>query len=337
MLGDRMAEPRQLRLVEPPAVERPETRRSPGTGRVSSHGRIIAVGGGKGGVGKSLVAASLGIELAGRGRRAVLVDCDLGGANLHTSLGVLPPKQTLSDFVSHRVERIEDVVVPTGVPNLSLVSGALDELDAANPHHGQKMRLIRQLHSMDADFVILDLAAGTQKNTLDFFLLADQKVLVVVPEHSAVENAHRFVKAAFMRRLRAVCTVFGVAHLLDASPDGGAFRGPSEILEAIHGVDEETGRQIQEQMEAFRPGLVVNQARTPEDAELARGIATAWRRHFGVAMDVLGTVEHDDDVWRAARERRPLLLARPQGRAALSLARIASRVQAADAAARAKP
>jgi flagellar biosynthesis protein FlhG len=288
-------------------------------------------------VGKSLVAASLGIELAGRGRSSVLVDCDLGGANLHTSLGVLPPKRTLSDFVSRRVERIEDVVVPTGIPNLSLVSGALDETDAGNPHHGQKMRLIRQLQSMDADFVILDLAAGTQKNTLDFFLLADQKVLVVVPEHCAVENAHRFVKAALMRRLRAVCTIFGVAHLLDASPGGGAFRGLSAILESIQGIDEETRRQIQEQMDAFRPGLVVNQVRTPEDAELGRGFATAWRRYFGVAMDVLGTVEQDDDVWRAARERRPLLMARPQGRAALSLARIASRVQAADAAARAKP
>jgi flagellar biosynthesis protein FlhG len=332
-----MAEPRQLRLVVPPTVERSEPPRSPATGRVVRHGWVIAVGGGKGGVGKSLVAASLGIELAGRGRRSILVDCDLGGANLHTSLGLLPPKQTLSDFVSHRVERIEDVVVPTGIPNLSLVSGALDELDAANPHHGQKMRFIRQLHSMDADFVILDLAAGTQKNTLDFFLLANQKVLVVVPEHSSVENTHRFVKAAFMRRLRAACTIFGVAHLLDANPDGGAFRGPSGILDSIQGVDAETGRQIQEQMDAFRPGLVVNQARTPEDAELGRGIATAWRRTFGVAMDVLGTVEHDDDVWRAARERRPLLLARPQGRAALSLARIASRIQAADAAARARP
>ena len=192
------------------------------------------------------------------------------------------------------------------------------------------MRFVRHLQSLEADFVILDLAAGTQKNTLDFFLLADQKVLVLAPEPSSVENAHRFVKAAFMRRLRAAASIFGIANLLDEGLDGGNFRDPSEIFEAIEGTDAETGRQIREQMAAFRPGLVVNQVRTPEDAQLGRGIATAWRRHFGIEMDVLGSVEHDDEVWRAARERRPLLLARSESRAARSLARIASRIQSTE-------
>jgi flagellar biosynthesis protein FlhG len=261
----------------------------------------------------------------------VLVDCDLGGANLHTSLGIDPPRRTLSEFVNHRVERIEEVFVPTGIRNLSLVSGALDHLDAASPSHGQKMRLIRHLQSMETDFAILDLAAGTQKNTLDFFLLADHKVLVLAPEHSAVENAHRFVKAAFWRRLRAASSIFGLAHLLDECLDGGRFRGPTEVLEAIQGADEEAGRQLREQMAAFRPGLVVNQVRTPEDVELGLGVAAAWRRHFGIDMDVLGAVEYDDDVWRAARERRPLLLARSESRAARSLVRIASVIRELDA------
>ena len=326
-----MAELPQLRLVAPPTADGSATRRSSATRRGTRPGRIVSVGGGKGGVGKSLVAASLGIELARRGCRVVLVDCDLGGANLHTSLGIDPPRRTLSEFVNHRVERIEEVFVPTGIRNLSLVSGALDHLDAASPSHGQKMRLIRHLQSMETDFAILDLAAGTQKNTLDFFLLADHKVLVLAPEHSAVENAHRFVKAAFWRRLRAASSIFGLAHLLDECLDGGRFRGPAEVLEAIQGADEEAGRQLREQMAAFRPGLVVNQVRTPEDVELGLGVAAAWRRHFGIDMDVLGAVEYDDDVWRAARERRPLLLARSESRAARSLVRIASVIRELDA------
>ena len=323
-----MAEPSPLRLVPPPTADGLAARRPSATRRGARPGRLVSVGGGKGGVGKSLVAASLGIEFARRGYRVVLVDCDLGGANLHTCLGLDPPGRTLSDFVNRRVERIEDVLVATGIPNLSLLSGALDQLDAANPNHGQKTRLIRHLQSMEADFAILDLGAGTQKNTLDFFLLADHKVLVLVPEHSAVENAHRFVKAAFLRRLRAAASIFGVAPLLDEVLDSVRFQGPSEILEAIQDADAETGRQLRSQMEAFRPGLIVNQARTPEDAELGLGVATAWRRHFGIDMDVLGTVEYDDDVWRAARERRPLLWARSEGRAARSLARVASRIEA---------
>ena len=84
-------------------------------------------------------------------------------------------------------------------------------------------------------------------------------------------------------------------------------------------------------MAAFRPGLVVNQARTPADGDLGPAVAAAWRRVFGVDMGFLGAVDHDDEVWRAARERRPLLRARSPGRAARALARIAGRICEADA------
>jgi hypothetical protein len=127
-------------------------------------------------------AASIGIELARPGSRVALVDCDLGGANLHTCLGIDPPKRTLSDFVNHQVERIEDVVAPT-----------------ANPSHGQRLRFIRQLQTLEADLAVLDLAAGTNKNTLDFFLVADQKVLVL----GSVEHDDDMWRAA-EARLRAV-------------------------------------------------------------------------------------------------------------------------------------
>ena len=273
MLPPCMAELPRLRLMVPLVDPGTESRRPPEPHRGPRTGRIVSVGGGKGGVGKSLVAASLGIDLARRGSRVVLVDCDLGGANLHTCLGIGPPRRTLSEFVNHEVERIEDVVVPTGIPNLSLVSGALDGLDAANPKHGQKMRFLRHLQSMDVDFAVLDLAAGTQKNTIDFFLLADHKVLVLAPEPSSVENAHRFVKAAYWRRLRATCSIFGVADLLDGLLADGRYRTPSQVLDAIEEADADTGRQLREQTAAFRPGLVVNQ--NPHDRR--RG-ARAWRR-----------------------------------------------------------
>ena len=85
--------------------------------------RIWAVGGGKGGVGKSAVASSLACAIAGTGRRCTLIDADLGGANLHTLLGVPRPRRTLSHFLSGEVQSLADLLVPTSVPNLSLVSG----------------------------------------------------------------------------------------------------------------------------------------------------------------------------------------------------------------------
>src|SRR5512140_2767761 len=190
--------------------------------------RVISIGGGKGGIGKSLISANLGIELARRGKRVVLVDADLGGANLHTTLGVDVPRRTLSDFIERRVSRIDDVVTPTGIANLGLVSGALDHLDAANPRHAQKMRLLRHVQQLDADFAILDLGAGTHSNVLDFFLVSDHGILVLVPEPTAVENAYRFVKAAFWRRMRNVAQVYGYDPLIRAVTEGRTFKSPVE-------------------------------------------------------------------------------------------------------------
>lgn len=325
-----MAERPQLRLVTLPAARAPSPRSAPARPPRRGSGRIVAMGGGKGGVGKSLVTANVGIELARLGRRVVLVDCDLGGANLHTCLGIDPPRRTLSDFVKHGVRDLAELYVPAGLPNLFLVSGALDDLDAANPVHSQKMRFIRNLMSIEADHVILDLAAGTQKNTLDFFLVADHKVVVLVPEHGSVENAHRFLKAAYWRGLDRATALFGAAPLLREILSARRFRGPHEVLAAIQEADAETGRQLREQMEAFRPAVVVNQVRTPADEALGSRIALAWR-HVGVSMEVLGTIEHDEEVWRAARERRPLLPARSPGRAARSIGRIAARLLELDA------
>jgi flagellar biosynthesis protein FlhG len=293
--------------------------------------RIVAVGGGKGGIGKSLISANVGIELARRGRRVVLVDADLGGANLHTCLGIERPQRTLSDFIERRVATIDEVISPTGVPGLSLVSGALDHLEAANPRHAQKMRLLRHLQSLDADFAVLDLGAGTHLNVLDFFLVADHGLLVLVPEPTAVENAYRFVKAAFWRRLRNVVGVFGYEPMLRGLLESGRFRSPVELVDALSRRDPEAGENLRRQLASFRPRLVVNQARTAQDVAVGSGVVTAWRRYFGLGMDYLGAIDYEDEVWQAVRARRPLVLEHPASRAARAIGRVVDGLLALDA------
>jgi flagellar biosynthesis protein FlhG len=296
--------------------------------------RVISVGGGKGGIGKSLISANLGIELARRGKRVALVDLDLGGANLHTTLGIDVPRRTLSDFIERRVARIEDVVTPTGVENLGLVSGALDDLDAANPHYAQKMRLLRHVQQMDVDYAILDLGAGTHTNVLDFFLVSDHGVLVLVPEPTAVENAYRFVKAAFWRRMRNVAQVYGYDPLLRSVMQGGTFRSPIELIATFADRDPDAGLNLARHLAAFRPRLVVNQARTAQDAEVGHAVVAAWRKYFGLEMDYLGTIVYDDEMWRAVRARRPLLVERPDVPSARAFAIVADALLALDVAAR---
>jgi len=293
--------------------------------------RVVSIGGGKGGIGKSLVSANLGIELARRGKRVVLVDADLGGANLHTTLGIDLPRRTLSDFIERKVARIEDVVTPTGIPNLGLVSGALDHLDAANPRHAQKMRLLRHVQQMDVDYAVLDLGAGTHTNVLDFFLVSDHGVLVLVPEPTAVENAYRFVKAAFWKRLRNVAQVYGYDPLLRTVLGAGNFRSPVELVATLSERDPEAGANLARQLATFRPRLVVNQVRTPQDADIGHAVVAAWRKYFGLDMDYLGSIAYDDEMWRAVRARRPLLVSRPDVAAARAFSVIADALLALDA------
>ncbi len=106
--------------------------------------RIWAVGGGKGGVGKSVVASSLAATIAATGRRCAIIDADLGGANLHTLLGVRRPRHTLSHFLSGDVGSLADLMVQTSVPNLWLVSGNQALLEMANPRHSRMEKLFRQ-------------------------------------------------------------------------------------------------------------------------------------------------------------------------------------------------
>lgn len=324
-----MGEVPTLKLVTAPTAA-PRRPRLPAPRTGARARRIVSVGGGKGGIGKSLIAANLGIELARRGRRVVLVDADLGGANLHTCLGVELPRRTLSDFIERRTDRIEDVITATGIQGLGLISGAMDHLDAANPRYAQKMRLLRHVQAMDVDYAILDLGAGTHLNVLDFFLVSDHGILVLVPEPTAVENAYRFIKAAFWRRMRNVASVFGYDPLIRSLLAGGTFRSPVELVAALGERDGEAAENLTRQLGSFRPRLVVNQTRSPQDVEVGNAVVTAWRKYFGLEMDYLGPIDYDDEMWRTVRARRPLLVEQPGSRAARAFGRIVDSLLALD-------
>jgi flagellar biosynthesis protein FlhG len=197
------------------------------------------------------------------------------------------------------------------------------------------MRLLRHIQAMDVDYAILDLGAGTHTNTLDFFLVSDHGVLVLVPEPTAVENAYRFVKAAFWRRMRNVASVYGYDPLLRSVMQGSTFKSPVDLVATVGERDPEAGATLARQLASFRPRLVVNQARTAQDGEIGHAVVAAWRKYFGLEMDYLGCIDYDDEMWRAVRSRRPLLLERPDVPAARCFLEIAERLLGMDAADRA--
>jgi len=293
--------------------------------------RIVAVGGGKGGIGKSLVSANIGIALARAGHRVVLADVDLGGANLHTCLGMSQPQATLSDVVT-RGTRIETLAVPTGIENLRLVSGAMDALDAANPKAQARARLVAELQSLDTDYLVLDLGAGTSLHTIDFFLLADHGVLVLLPEPTSVENAYRFLKAALFRRLQQAAQALGVAPQAEAAlvSQGSALRTPGEVVQEVAKSHPDAAAQLERTLRGFRVKLVVNQVRSEADHSVGRAVVAAWKKFFGLEMDYLGGVAYDDTAWQMVRKRRPLLVDGAASPSATQLVAVAEALVALD-------
>ena len=135
--------------------------------------KVWAVAGGKGGTGKSILSANMGIALAKMGNKVILVDADLGAPNLHTCLNIRKPEFTLNDYLTKKVPNLESVLLDTPNENLKLISGGTELLGLANIHYQKKMKLIRNLEKLDAEFIIVDLGAGTAYNTLDFFNLSN--------------------------------------------------------------------------------------------------------------------------------------------------------------------
>jgi flagellar biosynthesis protein FlhG len=291
--------------------------------------RIWAVGGGKGGVGKSVIISSLAVSIAGSGRRCAVIDLDLGGANLHTLLGVERPRRTLSHFLDGDVKSLAEVMSPTSVPNLSLVSGSHALLEIANPKHAQKLKLLRHIRGLDVDDVLLDLGAGSAFNTLDFFLAARRGMVVVSPEPTSVENSYHFLKAAFYRWLRAVARRSDARIAINRvweEKRHRPVRSARELIERVKEVDPPTGKLLAERARAFSPMLIVNQVRTHQQRQVGPDMSAACREHLGIELEYLGALEADPRVEDSVDRRRPVLQLHPRSIFAQRIEGIAHRL-----------
>ena len=271
---------------------------------------IWAVGGGKGGTGKSVMSTLLAITLARLGRQVVLLDADLGGANLHSLFGTRLPAVTLNDFVEKRVTSLEEAAIETGVPGLRLISGASDILSLANPKYAQKTRILNAIRKLHADVVLLDLGAGTHFNTLDFALLAHQQVVVLTPQMTSIENAYGFIKGMLYRRLERVVKEESPLwpHLQPAlKPEPGA---PTvHIVDCVQAAREAGGEELEtlEQiLRDFHPRVLVNQAQAQTDPLAGGVVANVAGRYLGVTPVSVGQVPTDPDLRRAIDQLRPL-------------------------------
>ena len=296
----------------------------------SKDSRIIwTIGGGKGGSGKSFITVNIGICLSKLGSRVILIDADLGGANLHTFLGISPPALTLSDFIKRRVSRLDEVLIPTEIPNLQLLTGAQDLLNAMDSKSVQKRKLLRSIQHLEGDYLLVDLGGGNAISVLDFFLMSDGGILVVTPEPTSIENTYRFLKSAFYRKLKQSVSSHQVKTLIDGAMDRKneiGIQNPYELIKAVRRINEEEAKKMEVEVETFQPNLILNQVRSRKDIEIGFSIRSACQKYFGIHLHYLGYVVYDQDVGYSIRRRRPLVLENTHSRAAQCVTEIASKL-----------
>ena len=152
-----------------------------------------AITSGKGGVGKTTISLNLGIALSGLGHQVLLIDADLGLANVDILLG-LSPEATLQDLLEGNASALDVIVEgPEGLSILPSASG-IAESDAWRPE--TRHRLAEELSRLERgfDLILIDTGAGISPKVLDFVLSADQMLVVAIPEPTSIADAYAMVK-----------------------------------------------------------------------------------------------------------------------------------------------
>jgi flagellar biosynthesis protein FlhG len=259
---------------------------------------ILPIGGGKGGVGKSFISANLGALIAKRGKRVVLVDLDLGASNLHTFLGITNPKSGLNSFLNKKASRLEGVALPTHHSNLSFISSVNCSMEIANLYHAQKTKLLTAINKLPHDYILLDLGAGTNFNTLDFFLTSDNGIVVCTPDPTSIENAFRFIKAAYLRRLKQIIKVNSFNEMVKDSvlEPGRKSMASNDIIEIVLKYDPEKEPFLRKSISHFQFQFILNQFRKNSDATLGEKLKIVCNRHFYSQFDFLGNIRFDERV-----------------------------------------
>ena len=289
--------------------------------------RVIAVGGGRGGVGKSLVAGNLAVYFAQLGKSVVLVDGDATGGNLHAHFGL----SASSAAEPEDPAALAQALVPTSIPGLSILPAPHDAVQPPLAlRAGRKVRWLARLRALPAEYLVIDVGPGHGAFALDVMAAADVALCVTVPEPPAIETTYRYLRASFRRHLRKsiVRDRFRV-HLLDrALRELGTLPSPLDLVRALSKIDRTLGEIAWAEANRLRHALVVNQTRVRTDLELGAWMSGLAWRHYGVQLDELGHIEHDDTVWLTVRRNKPLLVDAPTSKAARNIERIARRVLA---------
>lgn len=186
-MNDQADKLRQMALDVKQQIEREMTREL-------KHTRVVVISSGKGGVGKSTLALNIALCLCMRGKKILLMDADLGLANIDIMLGLVP-KYNIHHMIQ-RKKSLKEIII-TGPFGLNIIPGGSGITELADLGEVELKRIMVELGKLDGeyDFMIIDTGAGISSNVLAFLLSADDVVLISTPEPTSITDAYGMIKA----------------------------------------------------------------------------------------------------------------------------------------------
>lgn len=289
--------------------------------------KIIPFASGKGGVGKSLVLSNLGLQLSRMGRTVILMDLDLGAANLHTFLGLKNNKEGLGYLIHKKNRSLESLVYPTDHERLFFIPGDNLLPDSANYSFFIKRKLLSEIQNLTADYILLDLGAGSCFNTLDYFTLSEEPFMVVCPEPTSILNAYSFLKSA---RARQIFSLFPAnsperKHLkfLFGKKMEGTEWNFSEALIQFRKEFPSCSEYIEEGLPNLTPRILINMGRTRSDLNMTGHLRTMCKKNLSLDLQYIGFIHYEESMHIAVKQRKPYIMDYPEETFSTDIKRLA--------------
>jgi len=273
-------------------------------------GEIWAIGGAKGGTGKTFLTSSMGTYLALQEKRVVLIDVDLGGANLHSFLGIRRPKKSLTNFFEMKTP-LNRLLIKTNIGNMSLITGDIHSLSSDNIRFTQKLKLFRHIMKLNTNYALIDLGGGSHKNTIDTFLTADKMIAILEPEITAIENLYHFVKNALFRKVRMVLRAHGFKEMLEhvwERREKYRIKNLKELIDWLKDSFSYIEEILDAELSDFSIYIVLNKIRTTQDIAMGTSLKSVLMKYLGIKTKYVGYIEYDDSIWRSIRNGRPYMV-----------------------------
>lgn len=266
---------------------------------------IISIASGKGGVGKSFFSSNLAMSLQAKGKKVLLVDADLGGANLHDFVGLKVPGVGLYNFLKENATLGE--VIKKSPAGVDFIGGTGDVLGMAHITNYEKLKVLNRLKVLEYDYIVMDLGAGTSYNMIDFFNSADKRIMIMNSEPTSLENSYGFLKIALYRKIEQLLRKDYRFADICKKIRSKSMNYPSfaSIREALRDIDHNFIPQLDDIATNYKVGMILNMLKTKKELNVFHGFETVAKKYLSIDIEKIGFIPYDVRVSESIKLLKP--------------------------------